>query len=103
LDWFSDSATGCTWRLEVQNLRAGLEHDFVDVAPSPVFARLERANNRVLSLLEVLCGVFIFGGIAAADMAAGLAEPQVHPGVTHLETLLAAAGVGRYVVYLVKV
>jgi hypothetical protein len=38
-------------------------------------------------------GVPIFGIIATANMAASAAEPQVHPGITHLETFLAAVGI----------
>jgi hypothetical protein len=36
----------------------------------------------------VLRGVLIFRLIAAADMAAGHAEPQVDPGIAHFEAFL---------------
>jgi hypothetical protein len=40
--------------------------------------------------VEVFCGVLVLGGIAATDVAANEAEPEMHPGVMHLEALLAA-------------
>ena len=35
--------------------------------------------------MKMLGGVFIFGGIAAADMAADQAQAQVHPAVAHFD------------------
>jgi hypothetical protein len=45
-------------------------------------------------LMEVLAGVLVFRGIAATYVAADEAFPQVHPGVAHLETFLAAFAAG---------
>ena len=43
----------------------------------------------MLCLMEVLAGVLVLGGIAAADVAALQADAQVDPTVSHLETFLA--------------
>jgi hypothetical protein len=83
--------------------RAWLDHHLVDKTPSPVLARLERSNDGVMGLSEVLGGVFVLRGVAAADVTAGLAEPQVHPRVTHLQALLASCGVRRHIFYLLEV
>ena len=45
--------------------------------------------------MEVLRRVPVLRRVAAADMAAFPAQPQVNPGVTHRKALLAAVGVGR--------
>src|ERR1700739_4319999 len=37
----------------------------------------------------MFCGVLVLGGVAAAYVAANLAQAQVHPGVAHFEALLA--------------
>jgi hypothetical protein len=57
----------------------------------------------VFGLSEVLRSVFVFGRVAAADVATDLAKPQRDPGVTHFQTLLASVAVGSYLAYLVKV
>jgi hypothetical protein len=57
----------------------------------------------VLGLVEVLGGVAVLRGIAAADVAADFAEAQMNPRVAHLQTLLTPMGVGGWVLYLVKV
>ena len=42
----------------------------MNVAPAPVLARLEGLDDRVLGRVEMLSGVAMGRGIAAADMAA---------------------------------
>jgi hypothetical protein len=64
--------------------RERLNHDLVDVTPSPVFARLKGSHNGVLGLSEVLRGVPILGGVAAADVATNLAKAQMNPQIAHL-------------------
>jgi hypothetical protein len=71
-----------------------VEFDFVDVAPAPRFAGLERTHDRVLGAVEVFGGVFVLGGIAAANVSAFEAETKVDPGVTHFQALFATVGVG---------
>jgi hypothetical protein len=44
--------------------------------------------------LEVLAGVLIFRGVAAADVSAGETEAKMHPTVAYLQALLASLGLG---------
>src|SRR5258706_12649265 len=71
-----------------------LQVHLVDIAPAPAFAGLERSDDWVLGRVEVLRRVLVLRVVAAADMAAGAAQAQVHPGVTHLQAFLAAVGAG---------
>src|SRR6476661_2805002 len=64
--------------------------DLVDVAPAPGLAGLEAAHHRVLGLLEVLRGVVADRGVAAPDVAAGEAHPQVDPDQALPDAVLAA-------------
>jgi hypothetical protein len=41
---------------------------------------------------KVFRGVLVFGGVAAPDVPAGQAHPQMDPPVLHLQTFLAAGG-----------
>jgi hypothetical protein len=43
----------------------------------------------MLRRVVVLRGVLVFRRIAAADMSAGEAQPQVYPNVPHFQTLFA--------------
>src|SRR5690349_12038374 len=53
--------------------------------------------------MKVLGGVLVLGRITAADVAAGHAEPQMNPGIAHLQAFLAAAGVRLHRAHLVHV
>jgi hypothetical protein len=70
----------------------GFEHNLVDVAPHPVFARLDGLHDGVLAVAEMLGGMLVFGRIAAADVAAFAANAEMHPSVAHLKALFAALG-----------
>src|SRR3954447_3739273 len=65
------------------------ERDLVQVAPAPLLARLGRAHDRVVRLVEVRRGVAVRRVVATADLAAFAAQPQVHPRRADLEALLA--------------
>src|SRR3954447_321171 len=74
------------------------EGDVVDVAPDPVLARLGRARDRVRVVPRVPARVPIRGRVAAADLPAARAHPQVHPAAADREPLLATldrVGEGR--------
>ena len=75
----------------------------VDVAPLPRLARLQRSHDGVAAFGGVLAGVLVLRRIAAADLAAREAEPQVHPGVAHAHALAAGQVVGRHDLDLVEV
>ena len=47
-------------------------------------------------------GVLVWLAVAAADVTAGHAKSQVHPGAAHLQAVLAAIGAGRDFVNLVE-
>jgi hypothetical protein len=80
-----------------------VEHDFVDVAPAPIFAGLEGLNDRVLGGVEMLCGVTIFRRITAADVPADQAQAKMYPRVAHQEAFLAAFAAGRDFLNFLKV
>jgi len=73
----------------------------IDVAPAPIFTGLERLDNRVLGGVKVFCGMFIFGGVTAANMAADQAFAQVHPGISHLQTFFAPVSAGGDITNLI--
>jgi hypothetical protein len=61
----------------------------IDVAPDPVFSRLDRPHHGMAGVLKVFGGVFVLRRIAAAYVSAGHAHAQVNPGVTKLDALFA--------------
>lgn len=67
------------------------EKQFIDVAPRPALARLERLNNRMPGGVIMCPCVPVLGGIATADVSATQAESQMHPGVAHPQTIFTAA------------
>ena len=62
----------------------------VDVAPAPVLARLHGLHDRVADRVRVRAGVPHRRGVAAADVPAGQAQPQVHPRGAEPQAFLAA-------------
>jgi hypothetical protein len=80
-----------------------LKLDLIDVAPSPVFTWFNRFHDGMFGRMKMFGGVFVFGRVAAPDMAATQAEAQVNPGVVHLQAFLTAMGMRFHVPDLVKV
>jgi hypothetical protein len=72
------------------------QKDFVYVTPSPVLARLERPDDRVLGLMKVFGGVLVLGRITTTHVAADETLPQVNPPIPHLEALFAAITTGMH-------
>src|SRR5579885_2383099 len=62
---------------------------FIHVAPDPSFTGLNRTDERVLCSMKVLRRVLVLGGVAATDMAALQAQPQVNPAVSHFYAFFA--------------
>lgn len=56
----------------------------------------------MMEAVKVLGGMLVARRIAAPDVAAGETEPQMDPGVAHLQTFFAAVGVRLHVVDLVE-
>src|SRR4051794_8814714 len=82
--------------------RARLDVDLIHIAPAPVFARLERLDDRMASGVEVLGGVLVLRGVAAADVPANQALAQVDPGVPDLQAILTPVGAGRHVANFIQ-
>src|SRR5262245_34078196 len=74
-----------------------LEADDVHVAPVPLLARLERLDERVGGGVEMGGGVLVRRAVAAADVAALGAAPQVDPAGAHGEALHASVAARRHV------
>jgi hypothetical protein len=70
--------------------RKRLEFLLVNIAPAPGLAGLQRLNDGMVRLVKVLGGVLARRTVTAAYMAAGEAEPQVHPPAAGREALLTA-------------
>src|ERR1700687_4303470 len=68
----------------------------VDVAPAPILARLEGLDDRMALGAKMGAGGLVLGRIAAADVAADQAEPQVDPPIADSKTVLAALGAGDH-------
>src|SRR5438094_5935462 len=78
-----------------RGLLHGIELNLVDITPAPVLPRLGGLHDGVAARVEMLRGVLILGGVAAADMAARQTEPEVHPPFPGCQALFAALRVGR--------
>jgi hypothetical protein len=63
--------------------RTQLHHDLILVTPEPVLTRFKGFDNRMMSLPEMLGGMFIFRGITTADMATSQAFSKMNPGISH--------------------
>jgi hypothetical protein len=73
------------------------EPHLVDVAPAPVFARLERTDDRMLRRLCVRSRVAVRRVIASADVTASKTDAQVQPLAADAQEILAALDRGRHV------
>ncbi|MCU1304189.1 MAG: hypothetical protein JWQ87_4473 [Candidatus Sulfotelmatobacter sp.] len=82
---------------EVDNLllrRNFADDHFVDVAPDPLFSRLDGAHYRMRAGVKVFGGVLVLRRVAATDVAADHAQAEVDPAVAHFYALFADAGSG---------
>src|SRR5262245_29852474 len=66
------------------------DHHLVHVAPAPILSGLERPHDGMLARPEVLRRMPVLRRVAAADVPAREAEPQMYPPIAHAQTLLAA-------------
>ncbi len=78
------------------------ERQLVDVAPPPVLAGLVRLDQWVRRRPEVRRRVLVLRVVATADVAAGEAFPEVHPGIAYDQALLTTVGARLYVMDLVQ-
>src|SRR5262245_22501486 len=65
------------------------QHDHVDVAPHPVFTRLDRLDDRMPARVIVLGRMLAGRTVATPDVAAREAHAQVNPAAAALQALLA--------------
>jgi hypothetical protein len=83
-------------------LLPALQQHLVDIAPAPVLPWLEGLDDGVVGRVEMLCGMLIFRGIAAANMPAFQTDTQVNPAIPRLQTILTPLRARRDIVYMVK-
>jgi hypothetical protein len=62
---------------------------FIDVTPSPPFARLERRDHRMARVMEMPRGVLTWRAIATADVTTIQAEPKMNPSHAEPQALFA--------------
>src|SRR5678815_2019277 len=77
-----------TWR--------GLHHHLVDIAESPILTGLETLYHWMICRANVRRGVLVGRAVAAADVTAGEAAPQVNPPRAGFETLLTSRYIVRF-------
>src|SRR5690242_4218116 len=84
--WASLSRGYAPWRSGVSGTS---DEGFVDIAPAPVLARLERLDDRMPVREGVGPGVPERRRVTAAHVPAGQAQAQVHPRGPQSQALLA--------------
>ena len=72
------------------------EEQFIDVAPAPVFPRLEGLDYRIVCGVGMLRRVFVGRVVTATDVTTAKAKTQVHPPTACAEALLAPFGCSRF-------
>src|SRR6266545_413547 len=82
-------------RRDSQHLLLELQHELVDVAPTPVLPGLEGSHDRVLGRTEMPGCMLVLRIVAAPDMPAGSTQTKMHPCVAGGEAFLAAFGIRR--------
>lgn len=87
------------YRPDLFGLIREINHDLVDIAPSPPFRRIIAFHYRMLGLVKVLGCVLADRLIAAADVAAFAAETQMEPLLTNRKAFFAAFGAGLHISY----
>jgi hypothetical protein len=71
-------------------LPPSLHRQLVDVAPLPIFPRLETRDDRVLRPVKVGGRVLADRVVATTDVRAGVAESEVDPAHSGFQALLAS-------------
>jgi hypothetical protein len=90
-----DDYGNCRWFLLAGPILR--EEGFIHIAPPPILARLKRAHDRMLGVMEMFGGVLILRRVAAAHVATAETLPQMYPGIAHLQTFFAAFPAGLHV------
>src|SRR5258708_19539749 len=66
-----------------------IEQQFIDIAPAPTFRRIVALDDGMPGGVEVLGRVLVGGIVAAADVTAAAADPQMQPLAATFEAFLA--------------
>ncbi len=66
-----------------------IEHDFVHIAPAPSFRRIVAFDDGMSGGVEMRGGVLVGRVVAAADVTAAAADPQMQPLAAGLQAFLA--------------
>ena len=61
-----------------------VEFEFIDIAPTPIFAGFQRSDDRMLRSMKMLGRMFVFGRVATTDVTAVHTQTEMHPPVTNL-------------------
>src|ERR1700687_2342668 len=69
---------------------AQIEQYLIDITPAPSFRRVVTLDDRMARGVEMLGGVLVGRIVAAADMTAAAANPQMQPDTAALQAFLAA-------------
>jgi len=75
--------TNAQLRLRLFNLH------LIHKTPHPVLARFDGLHDGMFCGVKMFRCVLVFGRIAASDMAALAAKPQVNPTIAHLQAFFA--------------
>jgi hypothetical protein len=78
-------------------------HNFVDVAPDPRFAGLNRAHDGVLGVMEMFRCMLVLGRIATGGVSANEAHAEVDPAIARFYAVLTNVLVGFFYFDLVEV
>jgi hypothetical protein len=66
------------------------DQDFIDIAPAPILARLDRLHDRMLGPMKMFRRMLVLGGVTAAHMAANETHSEMDPGIAYFQTFLAS-------------
>src|SRR3954449_5176289 len=80
------------WSFSVRQV----EQHFVDIAPAPAFRRIVAFDHRMGGGMEMRGRVLVRRIVAAADMAAGAADPQMQPLASAFQAFLATERARRH-------
>src|SRR5262249_44049755 len=73
-----------------------IKENLITVAPATAFGWIVALNNRMAGAVKMRGRMTVGRGIAAADMPASPADPQMNPPAPDLQTFLAAACAWRH-------
>jgi hypothetical protein len=79
-----------------------IELHLIDVAPTPVLARLEGLHDWVMNRVEAFGGLLILGAVAATDMTTRKAQAKIHARVARIRMIAAALGAQFYFLDLIE-